>query len=113
LPLGNAGAKDIDMSEKRGNGNGGGDVQSAMLDGLKAIHESVETSRIELRGELQGVRGELRQVKDEPRAGFAEVRGELHEVGERLEHIHDLACDRYRALEERVARLEARNPASR
>jgi hypothetical protein len=84
------------MAQKRGNGNGGG-VQDAMLDVLKAIHESV----VEVRGELQGVRGELRQLKDETHAGFAEVRG-------RLDNIRDFAGEHYRALEERVTRLEAK-----
>jgi DNA anti-recombination protein RmuC len=104
------------MAQKRGNGSANGDTQSAMLDVLKAIHESTEQTRVELRGELQGVRGEVRQekeevrlLKDETHAGFAEVGGELHEVRDRLGNIRDLAGEWYRALEERVSRLEARS----
>lgn len=39
-----------------------------------------------------------------------DTRQELRGVNERLENLRDVAGDRYRALEERVAKLEARMP---
>ena len=112
------------MATKRGNGNGrGGKTEDAMLEVLKAIHQSVETSRAELRAELQGVRGEVRQTNvrlAKLEAGFADLRGELHEgfadLGSKIDS--SAARDRHleehvRELGERVAKLEARTSETR
>jgi DNA repair ATPase RecN len=90
------------MRGKRGNGSNGDDPVVA------AIHEltvEVRTVNSRLESVEQVLRGHGRQL--------GEVVDRLGRVEDRLDNIRDVAGERYRSLEERVARLEAGQRTSR
>lgn len=80
---------------------------------LKAIRESAETTRAELRGLREDTNARFREVNSRLDEGFGRVAARLERVEERLDHIRDFAGEHYRALEERVTRLEARSTEPR
>jgi DNA repair ATPase RecN len=97
---------------KRGNGHSNGSEPV-----VTAIHEltaAVRTLQVGQESIEQVLRGHTRQLGEVvDRLGRVEgrlerVEGHLERVEVRLENIRDLAGDRYRSLEERVAKLEAR-----
>ena len=82
-----------------GNGGEGGEMLATLKAILDAQHAQADIT--------QHGFAELRN-------GFAELRKEIREglerVNQRLDGIRDIAGERYRDLETRVARLEARFP---
>ena len=111
------------MAKRNGNGHG----KDETLETLKAILD-VQREMVTRLGSMDSRLGRVETVlletRQETRAGFADVRAELHTLNGRMEHVktalldartdmRTLAGQRVQSIGERVARLEARTPETR
>jgi molybdenum-dependent DNA-binding transcriptional regulator ModE len=90
------------MAQKRGNGHGNDPNLVALKDVVA-----------ELRGLREDTNARLEDVSERLVEGFGKVNARLERVEDRLDNIRDLAGEQYRALEQRIARIEARLPVPR
>jgi chromosome segregation ATPase len=99
-----------DSSNGNGHGNGKDPVVNAIHEltaEVRTLQRGQEQTNARLESVEQVLRGHGRQLGEVvDRLGRVEVR--LERVEDRLDNIRDLAGERYRALEERVARIEER-----